>query len=48
MSEIEDCVALCGQVTTVDKKYFENRIGKLSQNAVLSVQLGLIHVFELP
>ena len=46
-SEIKACVALCGQVTTVDKRYFENRIGKLSQNAVLAVQLGLSYVFEI-
>ena len=47
MSEIKDCVALCGQVATVDKQYFENKIGKLSQNAVLSVQLGLSYVFDI-
>jgi mRNA-degrading endonuclease toxin of MazEF toxin-antitoxin module len=47
LSEIKDCTALCGQVATVDKQYFENRIGKLSQNAVLAIQLGLTYVFEI-
>jgi len=47
MSDIQDCVALCGQVATVDKQYFENRIGRLSQNAILAVQLGLTYVFDI-
>lgn len=47
LSEIKDCTALCAQVATVDKRYFENRIGKLSQNAVLAIQLGLSYVFEM-
>jgi mRNA-degrading endonuclease toxin of MazEF toxin-antitoxin module len=42
------CVAICSQVFTVDKKYVETRIGKMTINAVLAVQLGLSFVFDLP
>jgi mRNA-degrading endonuclease toxin of MazEF toxin-antitoxin module len=46
-SENVDCVAICSQVTTVDKQYIENRVGKLSANAVLAIQLGLTFVFDI-
>jgi mRNA-degrading endonuclease toxin of MazEF toxin-antitoxin module len=42
-----DCVAICSQVGTIDKQYIENRIGKLSVNAVLAIQLGLTYVFDI-
>jgi mRNA-degrading endonuclease toxin of MazEF toxin-antitoxin module len=46
-TEIVDSVAVCSQVSVVDKKYIENKIGKLSQNAVLAVQLGLSYLFDI-
>jgi mRNA-degrading endonuclease toxin of MazEF toxin-antitoxin module len=44
---VVDSVALCGQVFMVDKRKLENRFGKLTQNAVLAVQLGLSYVFDI-
>jgi|SRR5579862_753138 len=46
-TENVDCVAICSQVTTIDKQYVENRVGRLSANAVLAVQLGLTFVFDI-
>ncbi len=46
-SEIKTSVALCHQVRAVDKQAFDNKIGKLSQNAVLAVQLGLQYLFDM-
>jgi len=46
-TEIKDSVAVCSQVSVVDKRYIENKIGKLSQNAVLAVQLGLSYLFDI-
>lgn len=46
-SVIQTSVALCHQVRAVDKKQFDTKIGKLSQLAVLSVQLGLTYLFEI-
>jgi mRNA-degrading endonuclease toxin of MazEF toxin-antitoxin module len=46
-SEIKTSVALCHQVRAVDRKAFEGKIGKLSQNAVLAVQLGLSYLFDI-
>jgi mRNA-degrading endonuclease toxin of MazEF toxin-antitoxin module len=46
-SNILDSVALCSQVTMMDKRKFEEKLGKLSQNAVLAVQLGLAYVFDI-
>lgn len=40
-------VALCGQVFMVDKRKLEDRFGKLTQNAVLAVQLGLAYLFDI-
>jgi|SRR5271169_4638556 len=42
-----DSVALCGQVFTVDKRKLEDRFGKLSHLALLSVQLGLAYLFDI-
>lgn len=42
-----DSVALCGQVTMVDKRKLGDRCGRLSANAVLAVQLGLSYVFDI-
>src|SRR5438552_3459595 len=44
-TEIKPSVALCHQVRAVDKRAFDNKIGNLSQNAVLAVQLGLQYLF---
>jgi mRNA interferase MazF len=44
---IQTSVALCHQVRAVDKRQFDTKIGKLSQLAVLSVQLGLTYLFEI-
>jgi mRNA-degrading endonuclease toxin of MazEF toxin-antitoxin module len=46
-STVVDSVALCGQVFMVDKRKFEDKLGKLSYNAVLAVQLGLSYVFDI-
>ena len=46
-SSIVDSVALCGQVFMVDKRKLEDKLGKLSYNAVLAVQLGLAYVFDI-
>ena len=46
-SEIKNSVALCQHVRVVDKRAFETKIGKLSQNAVLAVQLGLAFLFDI-
>jgi mRNA-degrading endonuclease toxin of MazEF toxin-antitoxin module len=39
-SVIDASVALCSQVRAADKRAFESKIGKLSQNAALAVQLA--------
>jgi mRNA-degrading endonuclease toxin of MazEF toxin-antitoxin module len=46
-SVIVDSVALCGQVFAIDKRKLEEKLGKLSQNAVLAVQLGLSYLFDI-
>jgi mRNA-degrading endonuclease toxin of MazEF toxin-antitoxin module len=46
-STILDSVALCSHVFTVDKRKLKSRLGKLSYNAVLAVQLGLAYVFDI-
>ena len=48
VSEIKTSVALCDQVRAVDRKAFDSRIGQLSQNAVLAIQLGLSYLFDIP
>lgn len=45
--EVLDSVALCGQVFMVDKRKLEEKLGKLSLNAVFAVQLGLANVFDI-
>lgn len=42
-----DSVALCGHAFVVDKRKLEDRMGKLSYNAVLAVQLGLAYLFDI-
>jgi mRNA-degrading endonuclease toxin of MazEF toxin-antitoxin module len=44
---VVDSVALCSQVFMVDKRKLEDRFGKLTQNAILAVQLGLSYVFDI-
>jgi mRNA-degrading endonuclease toxin of MazEF toxin-antitoxin module len=44
---IVDSVALCGQVFMVDKRKLEEKLGKLSLNAVFAVQLGLANLFDI-
>jgi mRNA-degrading endonuclease toxin of MazEF toxin-antitoxin module len=46
-STILDSVALCGQVFMIDKRKLEQKLGKLSDNAVRAVQLGLLNVFDI-
>jgi mRNA interferase MazF len=46
-TEVQSSVALCHQVRAVDKRQFDSKIGKLSQSAVLSVQLGITYLFEI-
>jgi mRNA-degrading endonuclease toxin of MazEF toxin-antitoxin module len=46
-SNIVDSVALCGQAFAVDKRKFEDRLGKLSHLAVVAVQLGLSYLFDI-
>jgi mRNA-degrading endonuclease toxin of MazEF toxin-antitoxin module len=46
-STIVDSVALCGQVFAVDKRKFEDRLGKLSHAARVAVQLGLSYLFDI-
>jgi mRNA-degrading endonuclease toxin of MazEF toxin-antitoxin module len=46
-SVIKTSVALCSHAFVVDKRYFESKFGKLSQNAVLAVQLGLAFLFDI-
>src|SRR5579864_196192 len=44
-STVVDSVALCGQVFAVDKRKLEERLGKLTHLATVSVQLGLSYLF---
>ena len=44
---IVDSVALSGQVFAIDKRKLEEKLGKLSHNAILAVQLGLAYVFDI-
>ncbi len=46
-SDVKDSVALCHQVRAVDRRAFESKIGKLSYNAILAVQLGLSYLFDI-
>jgi len=46
-SHIVDSVALCRQVFAIDKRKLEERLGKLSQNAIIAVQLGLSYLFDI-
>ncbi len=46
-SPVVDSVALCGQVFMVDKRKLEEKLGKLSLNAVFAVQLGLANLFDI-
>jgi mRNA-degrading endonuclease toxin of MazEF toxin-antitoxin module len=46
-SNVVDSVALCGQVFAVDKRKFEDKLGKLSHAAIAAVQLGLSYLFDI-
>ena len=46
-STIVDSVALCGHVFAIDKRKLEEKLGKLSHLAILSVQLGLSYLFDI-
>ena len=46
-SELKHSVALCHQVRAADRRAFDGKLGKLSQTAVLAVQLGLSFLFDL-
>lgn len=47
-SNILNSVALCGQAFAIDKRKFEDKLGKLSHSALLAVQLGLGYLFDIP
>jgi len=42
-----DCVALTDQVRALDKKRLENKMGTLSNTALVAIGLGLAFVFDL-
>lgn len=46
-TELKESVAVCNQVSVVDKRYIEERIGTVSHNAVLAIQLGLSYLFDI-
>jgi mRNA-degrading endonuclease toxin of MazEF toxin-antitoxin module len=46
-SHIQDSVALCDHVRVIDKNLLQERIGRLSQSAVIGVQLGLAFLFDI-
>jgi mRNA-degrading endonuclease toxin of MazEF toxin-antitoxin module len=46
-TEIKPSVVLCHQMRVVDKRAFESKIGKLTINAVLAVQLGISYLFDI-
>jgi mRNA-degrading endonuclease toxin of MazEF toxin-antitoxin module len=46
-SQLELSVAKTDQVRVIDKSRLEEKIGRLSQTATLSVTLGLAYVFDL-
>lgn len=46
-STIQDSVAKCDHARVLDKSLLENKIGKLSNTAVIAVALGLAYVFDI-
>lgn len=46
-SNLRPCVAKTDQVRVIDKARLQERIGKLSRTATLSVMLGLGYVFNM-
>jgi mRNA-degrading endonuclease toxin of MazEF toxin-antitoxin module len=46
-STIENSVALCDHIREIDKSRLQSKMGKLSQNAVFAVQLGLANIFDI-
>lgn len=46
-ASFEDSVALCDHVRVLNLNQIKKRIGKLSQNAAISVSLGLAFVFDI-
>ena len=46
-SQLELSVAKTDQIRVIDKSRLEEKIGRLSQTATLSVTLGLAYVFDL-
>jgi mRNA-degrading endonuclease toxin of MazEF toxin-antitoxin module len=46
-STLQNSVALCDHVRVIDKAFLETKIGRLSQNAILAVQLGLANIFDI-
>jgi mRNA interferase MazF len=43
----QDSVALCDHIRVVNKDQIKKKIGSLSQNALLAVELGLLFVFDI-
>jgi len=46
-SQLYNCVAKTDQVRVVDKSRLEQKIGRLSQTATLSIGLGLAYIFDI-
>jgi len=44
---LEDSVALCHQVTTLDRGKLAERLGRLSEEAVMAVDAGLVIALDL-
>jgi mRNA interferase MazF len=46
-NQFQDSVALCDHVRVLDVNQIKKKIGSLSQNAALAVELGLQYVFDM-
>jgi mRNA-degrading endonuclease toxin of MazEF toxin-antitoxin module len=46
-STLVDSIAKCDHLAVIDKSLLENRIGKLTDTAVIAVQLGIAFVFDV-
>ena len=47
-SKIVNSVALTDQIRVLDKSRLEQRIGKLSDQAIIAVEIGLSNLFDIP
>lgn len=44
---VVDSVALCHQVRVLDPSCLREKIGRLNQTAIVAIQLGLAHLFDI-